>query len=445
MSILHYFFHWVGRLTGTIVIIPHPITIGNCGEDIYYGLMKARREGKKLVIFFPYELPWHLRIRIPNREMSKLESPYRVFLPSNPLYVLCCVFISLFFGFFRGISIVTERYFKYRLRESYIIPMLGQELLWKPKAVTGHFSWDVVQAYEWDKQAERWLEIAIAQQSQSIAERQRKEMGLPANAWFVCLHVREGGYHNDRALTDERNADIDNYLPAIQEITRRGGWVVRMGDTTMKRLPPMDRVIDYPFSAQKNELMDVYLLKECHTYVGMQSGILDVATMFQRPTILTNMYSWFLGYPQKETDLGILKHVYSKSRQRFLSPMEWPLIPWAYQAFDPREDFVFYENSAAELVELVTEYFDRSPGWAPSAPQLAFNELRLRMAKELLGKPLSDKGPPEDDIYARYRLAARLMTAKGMLGAVFLQSNSVPPEAIAAVNSDIASVASSGK
>ena len=114
-------------------------------------------------------------------------------------------------------------------------------------------------------------------------------MGLPNNAWFVCLHVRDGGYCGDHQQASTRNADIMNYLDAIEEVTSPGGWVVRMGDSNMPRLPPVKQVIDYPFLAEKCALMDIYLIKECQLYMGMPSGILDVAMLFQRPTIVTNL------------------------------------------------------------------------------------------------------------------------------------------------------------
>lgn len=432
MSILHHLFYWLGKLTGTLIIIPHPVTIGNCGEDIYYGLLKARRDKKKLVILFPYELPGYLRLRIPNREMILLESEYRTFLPSNPLYPLCCFLITLYFGFFRGVSLVTERNFKYRLPEAHIIPMIGQQLLWMPKPVMHDFSWDLVDRDRWAEQTETPLEISLSRPKLELAERMRREMGMPPDAWFVCLHVREGGYHNDHG-TVERNADINNYIPAIKEITRRGGWVVRMGDATMKRLPPMERLIDYPFTPQKGELMDVYLLSRCGTYIGMQSGIFDVAMMFQRPIILTNMYSWFLGYPQRKSDLGILKRVYSKRLGRFLRPMEWPLAPWSNQTFDPREEYEFHENTPEQLLAVIKEFFDRPANWEPSALQVEFNALRLARARELISQPLRTDLPREVDVYDRYRLAARLPPAQGMLSASFLEASEaagqVSPEA----------------
>lgn len=418
--------YWIGKLTGTIIIFPHPIAVGNCGEEIYFGLLKARMENKKLVIIFPYELPWLLRLGIPNREMIEVESPYRAFLPTHPLYPICCWIVTLYFGFFRGVSIVTDRYFKVRLSEALTIPMHGQELLWMPKPSMPSFSWDVVNAYHWESEIKRFLEISLSASKQAFALQQRRALGLPDDAWFVCLHVREGGYYNDHE-TVERNADINNYIPAIQEITRRGGWVVRMGDRSMKKLPQMERVIDYPFTPQKSELMDVYFLKECHTYMGMQSGILDVAFMFQRPIIMTNMYSWFLGYPQLEQDIGIFRHVYSKPLKRFLTPMEWPLLPWSKQTFDPKEDYEFYENSPEELLAVVKEYFDRGSDWTPAEKQMAFDQLRQAKAREVLSKPLTQE-TTQDDIAGRYRLATRLLGARGMLSENFLSSYSVRQE-----------------
>src|SRR5262249_51961531 len=70
-----------------------------------------------------------------------------------------------------------------------------------------------------------------------IAERGRRALrswGIPDDAWFVALHVREAGSKPDYAdLHRVLNADVMDYLPAIAEITQRGGWVIRMGDPSM--------------------------------------------------------------------------------------------------------------------------------------------------------------------------------------------------------------------
>jgi len=63
-------------------------------------------------------------------------------------------------------------------------------------------------------------------------------------------------------------AHIENCISGIEEITRRGGWVIQIGDESMKALSDMDRVIDYPFSAYKSDGVDLFLVAHCRLYIG---------------------------------------------------------------------------------------------------------------------------------------------------------------------------------
>jgi len=349
--------------------------------------------------------------------MQYLDSEYRSDLFRDGIfYKFCCLLITLYFGFFRGMNLVFAKLkIPKNFGYSYTIPMIGQEILWKPKKRMPFFSWDVVDSYKWLSQVNDSLNISISSRKEQIAEVARNKLGLPADAWYVCLHVREGGYYQD-FQTVERNADINNYLLAINEIISRGGWVIRMGDSTMKRLPPMEHVIDYPFTKQKSDLMDIYLIKNCTVYMGMQSGIYDIAIMFGCPMITTNMYSWLLGFPEKNRDIGILKNLYSRRDQRILAPIEWLSLPWNNHGFNPREDYEYFENTPEQLLAVVIEYFDRKNDWTPTRQQLLFNELRLKSACQILDKTVNQLGL-EDDIQDRYRFAARLRTAQGYLSA----------------------------
>ena len=53
--------------------------IGNCAEEIYYGLLRARRENKKVLFLFPHDLDNILRFskRGINRELLNVECDYR--------------------------------------------------------------------------------------------------------------------------------------------------------------------------------------------------------------------------------------------------------------------------------------------------------------------------------------------------------------------------------
>ena len=412
----------IGNLTGTIILVPHPIAIGETAEQIYFALLKARREKKRLVVLSPYELPWRLRFPLANVEILRLESEHRVLSLGHPLCIVGNVLLTLYFGFFRTVNVLMYRIGR-PLHESLTIPRIGQKTLWKPEVWMRDFSWQTVENYRWCEQLQTLLPIVLAQEKKRLAEQLRLQMGLPDGAWFACLHVRESGFYNDAKQSPERNADIMKYIPAMEEITRRGGWVVRMGDASMTRLPPMERVIDYPFTQAKNALMDMYLISECRVYMGMQSGIYDVAAMFQRPIILMNMGSWMFPFPQKKGDIGIFKHVYSKSRNRYLSIREWLAEPWEANSYWPLgQDYVLHENDAEELRTVVKEFFDRGEGWQPTPLQRELNELRLQSGRKLLDTTIIP-GNAFADAADRYRLASRLDSAIGVLGSDFLSAN----------------------
>lgn len=118
--------------------------------------------------------------------------------------------------------------------------------------------------------------------------------GITESDWFACLHVREAGYlareHDDTEHFHRyRNADIATYLPAVQAVVERGGWVIRMGDPSMTPLSSMERVVDYALSDIRCDWMDMFLCAEGRFMLGSSSGLVMVAHAFGTPTVMTNM------------------------------------------------------------------------------------------------------------------------------------------------------------
>ena len=64
-----------------------------------------------------------------------------------------------------------------------------------------------------------------------------------------------------------------------------------MGDPTMKPLPPMERVIDYAHSPAKADWLDVFLCGRCRLFVGLASGLSQVAVSFGVPCVYVNWIS----------------------------------------------------------------------------------------------------------------------------------------------------------
>jgi putative glycosyltransferase (TIGR04372 family) len=112
-----------------------------------------------------------------------------------------------------------------------------------------------------------------------------EKLGIPKGAWFCGLHVREGTEH----LRAIRNADIDSYYLAIEEITKQGGWVIRIGDRSMKpfKAPGMN-YIDYVFTEHQSDWMDVFIWAEGSFFLGTGSGPGAIPICFGKPTAWSN-------------------------------------------------------------------------------------------------------------------------------------------------------------
>ena len=112
--------------------------------------------------------------------------------------------------------------------------------------------------------------------------------------WFVCVFARDDNYLRELepavnySYHDYRNADIDSFNLAIEEIVSRGGFVLRMGFHVNKPLSAKaDRVIDYAVGL-RSDFMDIFLPAKCRFFLGSASGISDVSVAFDRPRLGAN-------------------------------------------------------------------------------------------------------------------------------------------------------------
>jgi putative glycosyltransferase (TIGR04372 family) len=190
--------------------------------------------------------------------------------------------------------------------------------------------------------------------------------GIPPGSWFVCLHVRDGNYWHEDTDSPEsyRNANINSYISAIETITKKGGWVIRVGDSKTTALPEMDNFFDYACSSLKSDWMDVFLCSSCRFFLGTMSGLYLVPHTFGVPCVLTN---WLpvTAMPRSKHDLFILKLLYSIRGDRLLSFEEGISADLAKCA--TKQDFENLEikiidNSPDDIKDLVLEMLNRLDG-----------------------------------------------------------------------------------
>jgi putative glycosyltransferase (TIGR04372 family) len=216
----------------------------------------------------------------------------------------------------------------------------------------------IARKYEEDYGGKPVLELPAA--NIDLGWRHLCDLGMPQDAWFACLHVRESGYLPHLQYHSYRDADIKSYIPAIHAVVERGGWVVRIGDSSMSPLPAMDHVIDLTQSDPIADGMDVFSLTQCNFVIGTTSGPVAVSYVFGVPTALTNWVPMgHGGYCARDT--WIPKLYWSKDKERYLTFEEilsTGLGSYGQADLFERDGVSVVDNSAEEIKELCVEVMD---------------------------------------------------------------------------------------
>lgn len=201
--------------------------------------------------------------------------------------------------------------------------------------------------------------IALSEDERRVGEAKLRELGVPEGAWFVGLHVREGGFYGEAAggMSTHRNASIDDYVAAVNEVVARGGYVIRLGDRSMQPYPePSKFVIDYPHTSAKSVEMDIFLCASARFVIGTTSGLTTACISFGTPMLIVNAISndWQLWTASVDF---IFKRVYDRRNDRILNvreafsqPVQGFLINNAVMA---KNGYFALNNTADEIHEAV--------------------------------------------------------------------------------------------
>lgn len=273
-------------------------------------------------------------------------------------------------------------------RLSPIVPYLEDVLHWGMRIgddYVPHFAAVAVTHQKWEAEGRPPL-LSLTSEDCDRGWATLRRAGVPADAWFVCLHVREAGFKDGGGHHDKfRNCNIDNYLPAIRTITERGGWVIRMGNPTMKPLPPLERAIDYALSDFRSDWMDVFLSAQCRFYVNTSSGPSYVAAAFGVPHVLTNyLPTWSISFQKRDMFIPMLCwHIKDQRPVTFAELMGPPVSTSVLQHHYDQLGLRPVENTPDEINDLITEVLERYDGTVRYSAedqrlQAQFNELTAK-------------------------------------------------------------------
>jgi putative glycosyltransferase (TIGR04372 family) len=209
-------------------------------------------------------------------------------------------------------------------------------------------------------------DVALKQQLKSALA----TWGIGPDDWYVCLHVRELGYHS--AAVDSghgnRNSDLTNYGEAIAFVAACGGRVIKMGAPSS---PPceMPGLIDYAHSEFKSEAMDIALIRHARYFIGTTSGLANVAVSLGRPAALVNCLTTEY-QPWSHLVRFCVKPLLTRagnmlSQRDMTSDWRWALATIQTMASN---GLTAQDNSPDEILETVREVDALAGGTPPSDP-----------------------------------------------------------------------------
>jgi putative glycosyltransferase (TIGR04372 family) len=220
---------------------------------------------------------------------------------------------------------------------------------------------------------------------------------------FVCLNVRDSAYldrhkkHSNQDWTyhNFRDGDIDLYIPAAEELVKRGYHVFRMGAKVLKKIKSTNsKIIDYANSEMRSEFMDIYLGAKCSFCITTGNGFDEIPRIFRKPIAWVYVpIGNFLTNNKK--DLLITKNHINKNNNNKLSLSE--IFSFNVAFVEKTEEFKnnnvkLEDNSPKEVRDLVIEMDERLNGsWKETEQDLSLQEKFWKIFKENIKKQNLDK------------------------------------------------------
>lgn len=199
-----------------------------------------------------------------------------------------------------------------------------------------------------------------------------RAMGIPQDAHFVCLIVRDGAYLAahitgwDWSYHNCRDSDIQNYILAAEELADRGYYVIRMGakvKEAMKTAHP--RVIDYATNGMRSDFMDIYLGATCTFCISTGTGWDAIPEMFRRPIVYVNFVPLGMLHTFRKEFISITKKHIAKENGKSLTMREIfeHGVGFSLQTSDYEfKGVALIENNREEIRDVVIEMVERLNG-----------------------------------------------------------------------------------
>lgn len=228
--------------------------------------------------------------------------------------------------------------------------------------------------------------------AEAEAVRQARAHGIDEHARLVCIHAREGGYKRGQEIHETkpevgrddraRNAKIESYLEAVDDIVREGYTVVRLGDPTMAPLRHPG-VIDLATSPARTNLLEVWCLLRCAFVMAGESAFVNLVYMTNTPILLVNATEPISAYSIRAPGLFLTKTVIDRRDGRRLTPLDMLSREYHRQLRDTRR-YSYVDNTPEEIRDVTREMLAWVRGtWRESEEQRRYHEAIMAAAARL--------------------------------------------------------------
>jgi len=189
-----------------------------------------------------------------------------------------------------------------------------------------------------------------------------KKLGIPENAWYVTCHIREPGWSGETQENSQqmiRNSDPETYLEAFKFIVSKGGYVIRMGHNSLKKINNLQNVIDLTSRTKKSEFLDVFLGASSKFSIVTSSGYSAIPISFGVPILHVNQMPTSAIFQCRDKDLYMPKIL--KKNNKILSLEETFIHKHTVIVDDiatQEKGIEFINNSSKEILEATKDMYE---------------------------------------------------------------------------------------
>ena len=207
--------------------------------------------------------------------------------------------------------------------------------------------------------------LYFTKEEEQKGERELLELGIPRDAKFICLTVRDSAYFPELAYHSYRDGDIQKYILAAEEMASRGYYVIRMGALVNEKMNTQNpRVIDYAANGSRSDFMDIFLGAKCAFCISTSTGFDAVPTIFRKPLVYITVPVGYI-YTFSKRFISITKHHISilDGHELSLDEIFDKNLAYALSSDEYKNNGVYLvDNSPEEIRDVVIEMDDRIKG-----------------------------------------------------------------------------------